>query len=112
NLECIPASEHGALHMRRLQPEEIRRRLRKGWESRPFRTITCKNCNVSIRTRCAKIRRFCSNKCNAEWKRINERVSRCCEFCGYPFTHAPYDHPRFCSRSCANRGGRWKRSSL
>src|SRR5258708_25009822 len=85
--------------------------IRKGY-NQIFRYInmpitqTCTRCGTPYETKAshAKRRRFCSHKCQYEAKTERALERRKCPVCKNEFKVSRYKDPKYCSKTCAQRG--------
>lgn len=133
NLECLPESEHHALHAaewteerRDRQRQHIanirplasewhgseagrewhREHGKQTWVGREVCQKTCEHCGGSFETKDRrKAARFCSSKCRSYARKVrgDDDVARTCPVCQAGFTVNAYSRSKTCSRVCGQR---------
>lgn len=140
NLECVPSGEHQRRHGAELtgeQREQLRQRMeharkyasawhgspegrawhsalgKLAWANAEPTILVCEQCGKEFDTLAKHENvRFCSNNCKAAWRRASgvDNEDRVCAVCGKTFTVNKYRPTRHCSRLCAGRARRAKRT--
>ena len=136
NLQMLPSSEHGSLHMCTPDRKEKSRQsikkaseaarawhgtpageafhsehAREYWQHAEEKTYTCMMCGKTYQSRSAYgkgMNTFCSNACKAKWRRQQglDNEVRTCAECGREFMASRYKKQIYCSRECAQKR-RW-----
>lgn len=64
----------------------------------------CEQCGITFKSKKQGAVRFCSDKCNAKWRRDSgiDNVKRNCLYCGDSFSINKYSKTQFCTLTCMN----------
>ncbi len=136
NLQMLPETEHGSLHMSEPERKEKSRQsiekareaakawhktpdgekfhsehAREYWQQAEEKTYTCTMCGKTFQSRSAYgsgMNTFCSAACKAKWRRRQglDNEARTCPVCGVEFMANRYKKQACCSGECA-RKKRW-----
>lgn len=116
NLQCLPHSEHLAMHMKankklhEWHKTEAGRKFlgeksKKLWESRQVHKLSCIHCKTEFPAKQADRAKYCSNKCEqaARRERGDDLIERKCLICSKTFLINKYYKTLTCGYECGSK---------